>query len=417
MSKKNRTRYAITGATGLLGSNLLFEIIKRNMNDLDALEVIILGRGKDNLAIEQRIKELFLREGLTYLGVSEKELKSKNLFLKNTIRCVHLDLDQDDLSLTSDDYAVLKGEPIDILFHVAALTDFRSSEETINSLRKTNVCGTENILKLVSALDIKQFCYVGSAYSCGKEKGEISPDFVNLKQNFRNPYEATKLEAEMLVRIFSKESGVPCKYFRASTICGRLIEDVPGQINKFDVFYAWAAFFLRAKLKHVNNNVGIYDRPVRMDVRVQYNQRSGLNVVPADYAAKVMYLISTQVEGSGSYYLVNDAETLHREYIPIMFETLNIQGFTHVDDIPKDMNRLETLYYKTVGKIYTPYITSDPMLFDVKNLGPILSVEGLSCPEVNGDNFKALMAYARENNFGISKKTHGAKEPLEVAGR
>lgn len=411
MLKGKRRRFAITGATGLLGSNLLFEIVKRNISGLDKIEIIILGRGKNNLAIEQRIKDLMVNEGSSYLGLSKDEILDTPFLFKNVIRCVHLDLDKPDLGISAEDYDYLKASPIDIVFHVAALTDFRSSEETIKALRRTNVMGTEGVLDLVSALDVKQLCYVGSAYSCGKEKGEIRPDFINLKQEFRNPYEATKLEAEMLVRMFSEEKGVPCKYFRSSTICGRLMENEIGFINKFDVFYAWAAFFLRAKLKQTGSLDGIYDRPALMEARIQYNERSGLNVVPADYAAKVMYAVSTAEDGCGSYHLVNNCETLHGQYIPIMFETLNIQGLKHVDSIPSDMNKLESLYYKTVGKIYTPYITSDPMLFSTSNLKKILLSEGLECPAVDQGNFRALMEFARGRNFGIQKAhADGVKE-------
>ena len=403
MSLKTRTRkrFVLTGATGLLGSNLLFEIIKQHLNDLDAVEIIILGRGKDDLDIEQRIRDLILKEGVSYLNTSAETVRKKEGLFEKTLRCMHLDLDQGDLGLTPTDYDYLKSEKIDIVFHVAALTDFRSTEAAVTSLRRTNVRGTEQVLKLVSGLNIGQFCYVGSAYSCGKKEGSINPDFINLKQDFRNPYEATKLEAEMMVRIFSKETGVPCKYFRASTICGRLIENEIGEITKFDVFYAWAAFFLRAKLKQVKELEGIYDQPMSMEVRILYNVSSGLNMVPADYAAKVMYLVATRQDDGGSYHLVNEKETLHGEYIPLMYETLNIQGLTHVDRVPEKTNKLEGLYYKTVGKIYTPYITSEPMLFNVDNIKQTLNEADLSCPEVDMKNFRTLMAYARKKNFGI----------------
>jgi nucleoside-diphosphate-sugar epimerase len=37
-------RVALTGATGFLGRNLLFEIVKRNLQALDRLQVVVLGR-------------------------------------------------------------------------------------------------------------------------------------------------------------------------------------------------------------------------------------------------------------------------------------------------------------------------------------------------------------------------------------
>ena len=51
-------RIAMTGATSLLGRNLLFEIIKQNINDLDKLEIIVLGKEKNGKNLSRRIKLL-----------------------------------------------------------------------------------------------------------------------------------------------------------------------------------------------------------------------------------------------------------------------------------------------------------------------------------------------------------------------
>ena len=98
---------------------------------------------------------------------------------------------------------MLKSKAIDLFFHIAALTDFRDTPGVVKALKQTNVYGTQQILELVETLKVREFCYVGSAYSCGTKSGNIKPDYVNGKMVFRNPYEASKLEAENLVRKFS----------------------------------------------------------------------------------------------------------------------------------------------------------------------------------------------------------------------
>ena len=40
------TRYLITGATGILGTNFICEIIKQNINSLENIEIYIIGRKK-----------------------------------------------------------------------------------------------------------------------------------------------------------------------------------------------------------------------------------------------------------------------------------------------------------------------------------------------------------------------------------
>jgi hypothetical protein len=151
----------------------------------------------------------------------------------------------------------------------------------------------------------------------------------------------------------------------------------------------------------MGSGTDLYGSPLKMNARILYSMQSGLNIVPADYAAKAMYEICSRDNGTSSYHLVNECETPHSVYVPIMLETLNICGITTVQVMPTDMNRLEELYYKTVGKIYTPYVASESMLFDTTELKKILGSSGISCPEVDSKNFTALMQYAKSKNFGI----------------
>lgn len=232
--------------------------------------------------------------------------------------------------------------------------------------------------------------------------GTIEANTLDIDRPFRNPYERTKAQAELLVRDFERSRKVRCRYFKPSTLCGRLLEPPLGQIPKFDVFYAWAGFFLRYKLKFLRSREERLTTPVELKMRICYRSDSGLNIVPADYAAKVMYLVCAS-DAPGSYFhLVNDAETPHALYVPMMAETVHVMGHVRVDRVPEDQNSHELVYYRTVGRILTPYVTCDPMLFDVSNLEGILRSESLRCHPVDANNFALLMSYARRCDFGVS---------------
>lgn len=403
MNKK--LRIAITGATGLLGRNLLFEIIKQNISNLDNLEIFILGRDKNNMNIQQRIKDIILNDGVYYISSNGEQRKVIKDFYERSIKCLKIDLDEEKLNIVSDDFKKLDSAPVDIFFHNAALTDLRDTPTIAKALKRTNIFGTQQILQLLSSLNkVGEFCYVGTAYSCGNVVGNIRPDVVDLNQKFRNPYEQSKLEAEVLVRNFSKKTRIRCRYFRPSVICGRLIEPPLGSICKFDVFYGWAAFFFQIKLKHSNSWEDKYEGSFKVDLRIYYNLKSGLNIIPADFAAKVMYQVCAQKDSGDSYHLVNNQETPHSLYIPIMLSKLNITGPTQVNSMPSDMNKFEHLYYKTAGKVLTPYITSKPMLFDTKNLDKILDKVKLRCPPVDERTFPILMDFAKKQAFGLAVK-------------
>jgi len=394
-------RVAITGATGLLGRNLLFEIIKQNLDNLDSLKIFILGRNKFGVNIRQRVRQILLDDGFSYLSLSGERAEEVNTRLEDVITCIEADLDEHKMDIRPGDLGQLKAAPIDLFFHVAALTDFRNAPNVIDALKRTNFHGTQQVLELASSLEVGEFCYVGTAYSCGETSGDIAPDLIDQSKKFRNPYEKTKLEAELLVRDLFRKTGKRCRYFRPSTICGRLIEPPLGAINKFDVFYSWAAFFLHMKLKRLGTWKDKYTDPVDLDLRICYSPDSGLNIVPADYAAKVMYQVCVQGDPGESYHLVNEQETPHSVYIPNMLKTLNIRGTKKTDRVPEEMNGLERFYYKTVGRVFTPYITSGPMLFSTKNLRKVLDRAGLSCPAVEDERFSLLMERAKERDFGV----------------
>ena len=175
-------------------------------------------------------------------------------------------------------------------------------------------------------------------------------------------------------------------------------------INKFDVFYSWAGFFLRVKVRGIKEWGRRYSDSFSADMRVFYNMDSGLNIVPADYAAKVMYQICMQSAEGESYHLVNDYETPHRIYIPIMLKTINFDGVVQVNAVPENMNKIEQLYYKTVGSVFTPYIVSGPMLFNTQNIKKVMMKAGVACPRVNSDNFSILINYAKGLDFGLTEK-------------
>lgn len=397
-------RIAITGATGLLGRNLLFEIIKQKFDNLENIELLILGRSHPTTSLHDRILDILIYDGLDYLDIEQNQRKKALAKINAAITPIPFDLAQDNLGISNEYLPHLKTKPIDHFFHVAALTDFRSDNTTKAKLEEVNVRGTQRILNLINNLCVDQLVYVGSAYSCGSKTGLVKPDYVNLKEVFRNPYEETKLRAEVLMREFSRKKNIKIKVFRPSTIAGRLIEKPIGRINKFDVFYGWAAFFLRYKLKQIKNISNLYSESCEIPIRLRFNPQGGLNIIPADYAAKVMYGISMEDGQFDSYHLANNVQTPNQLYGDTTFEALKITGYQYVAEEPKDKNKIEEMYYRTVGKIFTPYGISDEIIFDVSNLTEFTKKSGLICPVINRENYLKLLKYAMDNYFGILKE-------------
>src|SRR5687768_498092 len=119
-------RVALTGATGFLGRHLLFEIIKRNLAEVDRLEILVLGRSDGELPLRQRMQEVVLRDGLDYLGLAGDGSPDIVEGILHAITPVPLDLEGGEL--TGAARAHVARAPIDLAIHCAALTDFRNDE-------------------------------------------------------------------------------------------------------------------------------------------------------------------------------------------------------------------------------------------------------------------------------------------------
>lgn len=391
-------RIAMTGATGLLGSNFLLEWIKNYLGRLNELEILVLGRQKKEQGLESRIHKLVAgEEGRAYLQAPAR-VKEIELFLKERVKYINYDLGLPGLGISSEGQKTLRQAPIDFFFHIASITDFRNTAGVDKTLERVIVGGTRDLLSVVDTCDVKEFVYVGTAYSCGYKGGVLAPDVIDFNVKFRNSYERRKLETEVMVREHCRKKGLRLRVFRPSTICGRLIEEPIGAVTKFDVFYAWVAWFLRLKIKSGIPSGKLYETPLEVNLRTACRADSGLNIVPADYAAKVMYQVCIQNRPGNSYYLVHATEIPHYIYMKWMLDYIKIAGVSYVDNIPKDLNEIEKLYYKTVGGVFTGYISSAPMLFDVGNIS--FFEHRLS---IDKNKFETLLSYARRRAFGLSK--------------
>lgn len=394
-------RIALTGATGLLGRNLLFEVLKQNLNNLDDLEIIVFGRSKNNLPLIERLKDILANDGCYYLGI---DMQNDIDFIKKIESCiipVEFDLGRKNLGISTDDFEKIKTIPIDYFFHLAALSDFRTNELAKRRLEAINIKGTNHILDLFDILQVKEAIYTGSAYSCGNAQEIIGSDYVSLDENFRNYYEESKLIAEVNFCKYAQERKCKYRIFRPVGICGRLIEKPIGSICKYDLFYGWAAFFLKHKLKLFKSFDKIYEKPLELSIRIACNLKGGLNIIPADYAAKIIYAVCIYDDPGSSYYLANDKEIQNKIYLPLILNELNLKGYSFVGEEPKDKNETEKKYYKFIGKIYTPYLLLGHEHFNNENLINIRNKTGLICPPMNKKNFLQLIKYAKAHYFGL----------------
>ena len=87
---------------------------------------------------------------------------------------------------------------MDNIYHFAASTSFDDRQK--KNIIKTNIGGAKNIVKLGEKVkDLKNLYFVSTAYVSGLNKGKIYEDEMPPKVGFRNSYEESKYDAEMIV--------------------------------------------------------------------------------------------------------------------------------------------------------------------------------------------------------------------------
>jgi nucleoside-diphosphate-sugar epimerase len=390
------TTFALTGATGLVGSHLLFEIVKQNLNRLSQIRIYVLGRHKAGKSLQERLINLFAQSGYSYLGTGY-DPRELDHFLRHQLIGLELSLDQP--AGFSAALQALRHTPIDYFFHLAALPDLRDRPETEAKVMRVNYTGTQRLLDLVRACQVKEFDFIGTAFVCGKHGGRIAPDFLNPDGQFNNPYEKSKMLAEMAVRDFAFTSDIRFRIFRPSIVCGRLMETPLGYVSKFDVFYQLFGFFylLKALLNGNTSASSLTD----LQLRIVFSSDSSANFVPVDYLVKLLYQICLQDTPGDSFHLVNEKNSNYRDFLAAAAEEMKITGVTAVSRMPVDQTFSEQLFYSRIGNLFEAYLNAPPKIFDTSNEQQVIRRAGLVCPEMDSDAVRKLIRYAIQKHFGL----------------
>ena len=154
--------------------------------------------------------------------------------------------------------------PTDIttVIHCAASVSFTLP---IEEQRAINVEGTRRLIEAAKSLpNLERFQHVSTAYVAGYTDGEFSADDLDRGQTWRNTYEQSKWEAEMLVR----STDLPVQVIRPSIVVG---DSRTGRTTSFNVIYPPLKAYARGTFTFA---------PGRRDAI--------LDVVPIDFIAEGM---------------------------------------------------------------------------------------------------------------------------------
>ncbi len=279
------------------------------------------------------------------------------------------------LGLSSPEYRQICAEVTDI-YHAAGITYLGTDKQTT---WRVNVDGTKNMLEL--AADVKQlarFNHFSTVYVSGDRVGVIMEDELAAEQKFRNAFEGTKFEAEILVR--RAMARLPVTVYRPSIIVG---DSRTGEIDRFEGPYLVAMLLVAS--------------PLAVPLPLPGNGAAPLNAVPIDFAVNACVHIGHDPRGVGkTFHLVDPNPIAARRVYELIAARIGKRlpklsvSFKLADALLK-LPLVEPLARnQRVAFAYVNHLA----LYNSRNTHELLDGTGIACPPIEAylDN---LIAYAR----------------------
>jgi thioester reductase-like protein len=305
----------VTGAAGLIGSEVVARLTRAGHS--------VIGLVHDSDAIV-RNNGRRLKSAL-YTGPDVPP---------GTVRLLPADVTKPGLGLAPEVRAELVGR-LGRIVHSAAVTDFGRPADVYQAV---NIDGTANIVEFACAAGTP-LVYVGTAYVCGERDGVVTEHELDVGQRLANHYEASKSQAELLVRKAGAD-GLPYAVVRPSIVVGA---ERTGVIREYKHIYVVLKLMTEGKVRTLP---GHYD--------------AVLDLVPVDFVADVITEVTTRFgEAEGRTFHAAGGELRLRDFSDILAEFPSFQVAHFVPPASFDADRLPTMeqfYYRRIVSLYDSYM-------------------------------------------------------------
>lgn len=337
----------LTGATGTLGSKILFSLFEQKSESIEKVYLPI--RSKNSSTPEERILKMLNSE---YAPNYIKENLPSILERIQVIDAAFL------LSPTS----YLKNQKIDFFIHSAGFVNLSTDQDAKDDIFNENFEFTKDIFTANKSF-LNKFVYISTAFAAGDIGGVLDNDYSNKnKGKYRNHYEASKHASEKFLLEAGIEHNIPVQILRPSVLGGNIKDHPHFFISKYMVFYLFAKFFHNSNSK---------DR-----IRISTTDTAGLNIIPTDYAARVIVkVMDTNIEQLN---IVHSKETNLMTGMSKIFDVVGFENFSFtqekINTVTGFKSDLEKFYYETIGVHLNPYLTSKPNQWDTTLLESIIPI-------------------------------------------
>ncbi len=258
----------ITGYPGFLAQNLVEQIIKDHGQTIQNIYLLVLPKEMEKAQIELN------------------HFTSRTATDRNIFTIFPGDITKTGLGMIEETAKEIENS-VTHLFHLAAIYDLAVPESLAYEV---NVHGTKLVTEWARKMTrLKRYVYFSTAYVSGTREGRIYETELQMGQSFKNHYERTKYEAEIIVE--KAKVDLPTTIIRPGIVRGH---SQTGETTKFDGIYFMLNLFDRLALSPVLPYLG--------DGHVEGN------FVPVDYVLKASSYLAFQKVGIGKTYHLTDPE-------------------------------------------------------------------------------------------------------------
>lgn len=343
--------HLVTGYPGFIGRRLIGRLVEELRGGPDRLVLLVqpasVGRARDDLA----------------------RLRASNAAI------VEGDVERMHLGLSGAEFKALSLEVTDI-WHLAARTHLGAPR---SEMRRVNVEGTRNVLDLaLAAKRLRRMNHFSSAYVSGSRVGVILEDELATGQRFRNAYEETKFQAELLVR--RAQSEIPATIYRPSIVVG---DSRTGEIDRFEGPYALAILLVAS--------------PLAVPLPLPGDAVAPLNVVPVDFVVDAALAVSRHPGAAGRTVHLVDPSPLSARRV---YEMIAERAGKKLPPVSLPLRAAQALLrlpvLERLTRAHRPAIeyVNHLAIYNCRNLIELLDGTGIRCPPL-GDYLDRLIEFVQ----------------------
>jgi nucleoside-diphosphate-sugar epimerase len=200
------------------------------------------------------------------------------------VRILQGDILDIDLGLTGAEVRDLHAE-VEEIHHIAAVGYLGTPKR---KMRLVNVDGLREVMEVALGMKrLQRLCHWSTAFVAGARSGVVMEDELMVGQQFRNDYERTKAEAEVVARRAMDK--LPISIVRPTIIVG---STDTGKVDRMDGIYVGIRRIVTAA--------------AGVSVPIPSHGRFPVHVIPSDYAAKAAKFIARHPDAEGGTFHLTD---------------------------------------------------------------------------------------------------------------